>query len=116
MIELVLAERCTGCGKCIEVCPNDVFDGYQGDTPVVARRADCHTCFLCELYCAVDALYVSPLGDRETGLSEASILESGFLGHFARANGWRAGRPIREAGKVAGPSGAATSPTAGGRA
>jgi len=107
MIELIVADRCTGCGKCIEVCPNDVFAGFEGDQPTIARRGDCHTCFLCELYCPVDAIYVSPQADREPGLTEASIVASGFLGHFARANGWRAGRPLREPARPAAPTNAA---------
>ncbi|MBM7488075.1 NAD-dependent dihydropyrimidine dehydrogenase PreA subunit [Bradyrhizobium canariense] len=32
--------------------------------PVIARQDDCQTCFLCELYCPEDALWVSPFADE----------------------------------------------------
>jgi alkanesulfonate monooxygenase len=60
MIELVLADRCIGCDKCVQVCPSDVFDAVPDAVPVIARQSDCQTCFLCELYCPVDALFVDP--------------------------------------------------------
>ena len=60
MIELVLSDRYVlGAAKCAQVCPNDVFDGVQtGGIPSIARQDDCVTCYLCEAYCPVDALYV----------------------------------------------------------
>lgn len=100
MIELIVSERCTDCSKCAEVCPNLVLDAVSGETPDIARRDDCHTCFLCELYCASDAIYVSPLRTREH-VSEAEIAASGFLGTYARANGWKNGRPAPETRAVA---------------
>ena len=58
MIELIVAERCTSCGECVKVCPSNVFEARPEGPPVIARLADCQTCFLCELYCKADALYV----------------------------------------------------------
>jgi NAD-dependent dihydropyrimidine dehydrogenase PreA subunit len=60
MIEVVSAERCTGCNICIKICPTNVFDEGLGDIPVVARQEDCQTCFQCEAYCPADALFVAP--------------------------------------------------------
>ena len=31
---------------------------------MIARQADCQTCYLCELYCPADALYVGPNCER----------------------------------------------------
>ena len=50
MIEIIDPERCTACNICVTACPTNVFDKTEG-LPVIARQADCQTCFLCELYC-----------------------------------------------------------------
>jgi NAD-dependent dihydropyrimidine dehydrogenase PreA subunit len=60
MIELVIASRCIDCDRCVKVCPTNVFDPVPGGHPVIARQRDCQTCFMCEAYCPVDALYVAP--------------------------------------------------------
>ena len=62
MIEVIDAQRCTSCDICVNVCPTNVFDKTDG-IPVIARQGDCQTCFLCELYCPEDALFVSPFAD-----------------------------------------------------
>jgi NAD-dependent dihydropyrimidine dehydrogenase PreA subunit len=87
MIELVIQDRCTGCGKCVQVCPTNVFD-FSGERPSIARQEDCQTCFLCELYCTSDALYVAPNAERATPVNEAEILASGLLGEYRRDSGW----------------------------
>jgi NAD-dependent dihydropyrimidine dehydrogenase PreA subunit len=59
MIEEIFASRCTGCNECVTACPDHVLDkGEGGAPPVIARQDQCQTCFLCELYCAHDAIYV----------------------------------------------------------
>lgn len=88
MIELIVADRCTGCGTCAEVCPTDVFDwDAAAGQPVIARQEECHTCFLCEAHCPADALYVGPLRTPQT-VSLDSVLASGVLGNFRRALGF----------------------------
>ncbi len=87
MIELIVESRCTGCGDCVSVCPTHVFD-MNGALPVIARQADCQTCFMCELYCPADALYVGPDHDRAVPVDEATILNSGLLGQYRRDSGW----------------------------
>jgi NAD-dependent dihydropyrimidine dehydrogenase PreA subunit len=87
MIELVVTDRCTGCNACVKVCPTNVFD--PGDRlPVIARPEDCQTCFMCELYCQADALYVGPDCERQHPADEAAIVASGLLGQFRRESGW----------------------------
>jgi NAD-dependent dihydropyrimidine dehydrogenase PreA subunit len=88
MIELVLAERCTGCDRCVTVCPTNVFDAVANAPPVIARKQDCQTCFMCELYCQADALYVDPNADRPVTADPAGILASGLLGQYRRDSGW----------------------------
>ncbi|PZV37191.1 4Fe-4S binding protein [Mesorhizobium kowhaii] len=88
MIELVIAERCTGCNACVEVCPTNVLELVAGDVPRIARQADCQTCFMCELYCRGDAIYVAPDCESPTVVDRDAILTSGLLGEFRRDHGW----------------------------
>ena len=88
MIELVLADRCTGCAVCVEVCPTDVFEfDAVSRLPVVARQEECHTCFLCEAHCPADALFVGPLRTPHP-VSREEVLALGVLGNFRRAVGF----------------------------
>jgi NAD-dependent dihydropyrimidine dehydrogenase PreA subunit len=98
MIELVLASLCTGCGECVRVCPTHVFDAGADGVPVIARQEDCQTCFMCELYCQADALYVGPDHDRAVPVDADEIVNSGLLGQYRRDSGWDewAGRPEYE--------------------
>jgi NAD-dependent dihydropyrimidine dehydrogenase PreA subunit len=93
VIELVSAERCITCQACIAACPENVFDRVPHRPPLIARPDDCQTCFLCELYCPVDALYVSPLADVHESVNEQELVASGRLGSFRRTMGWSNGRP-----------------------
>ena len=89
MIELVIASRCIDCDRCVKVCPTNVFDAVPGGHPVIARQQDCQTCFLCELYCPVDALYVAPDCEGPTpGLDPAQLIAAGLVGQFRRDSGW----------------------------
>lgn len=87
MIELIVRERCTSCGDCVKACPTNVFDWFDGK-PVIARQADCQTCFMCELYCRPDALYVAPNAEHPTAVNAEQIVASGLLGEYRRDSGW----------------------------
>lgn len=50
-------ERCTGCGRCVEVCPHQVFTLTGGKAEIVDRDA-CMECGACSLNCPADALTV----------------------------------------------------------
>jgi NAD-dependent dihydropyrimidine dehydrogenase PreA subunit len=89
MIELVSTDRCIKCDACVDACPDNVFDSVPGEVPVIARIEDCQTCFLCELYCPADALYVSPLKEERERVDEATLIARGLLGSYRRALGWR---------------------------
>jgi NAD-dependent dihydropyrimidine dehydrogenase PreA subunit len=98
MIEVVSGERCVACDVCVKVCPMDVFERGADGVPVIARQSDCQTCFMCEAYCPVDALFVAPLSDPAPPGSaytdEAWLAASGRLGAYRRAIGWGGGRTI----------------------
>ncbi|MBB4364304.1 NAD-dependent dihydropyrimidine dehydrogenase PreA subunit [Bradyrhizobium sp. CIR18] len=87
MIEVIDTERCTSCDICVTVCPTNVFDKTDG-IPVIARQSDCQTCFLCELYCPEDALYVAPFADQAQPVDLLALKNSPTLGSYRRAVGW----------------------------
>ncbi|MFC4779047.1 4Fe-4S binding protein [Paenibacillus sp. GCM10023252] len=91
MIELVSSERCIGCNLCVKVCPTNVFDKTEHE-PVIARQEDCQTCFICEAYCPVDALYVSPYTDEKVAVHEEELADQGILGSWRATIGWGPGR------------------------
>lgn len=88
MIELVVADRCTRCNTCVSVCPMNVLEAVSDAPPRIARQDDCQTCFMCELYCEADAIYVAPDCENPTPVEEAAIVASGLLGEFRRHHGW----------------------------
>ncbi|GAA2797305.1 ferredoxin family protein [Saccharopolyspora taberi] len=96
MIELVSAQRCIACDKCIKVCPTNVFDRGPDGVPVVARHDDCQTCFQCEANCPVDALFVAPythpVPDNTTAHDADALAETGLLGSYRERIGWGRGR------------------------
>jgi NAD-dependent dihydropyrimidine dehydrogenase PreA subunit len=91
MIEVIDSEQCTACDICVNVCPTNVFDKTDG-IPVIARQSDCQTCFLCELYCPEDALFVSPFAEAQQAVDVAALKEAAVLGSYRRAVGWTDGR------------------------
>ncbi|MGI2908722.1 4Fe-4S binding protein [Tolypothrix sp. VBCCA 56010] len=88
MIELVSESRCIECNLCVQVCPTNVFDKVPNAPPTIARQSDCQTCFMCELYCPVDALYVAPEVEALESVDENSLKEAGLLGSYRSNIGW----------------------------
>ena len=69
--------------RCLRRClPYDVFDAVPGRPPLIARPDACQTCFMCELYCTVDALYVGPNADVREPVSAEAVVKSGLLGQY----------------------------------
>ena len=55
---------CNGCEICVEECPMDVLRMDEKiKKPFIKYLRDCQSCFLCEIDCPVEAIYVTP--DRE---------------------------------------------------
>ena len=98
MIELISDDRCLSCGLCVKVCPTNVFDDVPGGIPVIARQQDCQTCYMCEAYCPVDAMYVSPYADKSVAVDEQELADSGQLGSWRATIGWGPGRTKLAAG------------------
>jgi len=88
MIEIVSPERCTGCNICVNACPTHVFEAVPDGIPRIARQQDCQTCFMCELYCPTDALYVAPVADQAVAITEQAPDVQQWIGSYRRAVGW----------------------------
>ncbi|MDE1164634.1 MAG: ferredoxin family protein [Pseudomonas sp.] len=88
MIELIFSDLCSGCQKCIAVCPTNVLQPGPRGTPRIGDVHACQTCFMCELYCPNDALYVDPHCDTLQHPDPRQILASGLLGQYRRDSGW----------------------------
>jgi len=58
-IEMIDYHKCTHCRICIDSCPTAVFR-MIGKRVYISRGEDCQTCFLCEIDCPEDAIYVGP--------------------------------------------------------
>ena len=66
------SEKCTGCGKCLEVCPHNVFVMKNGKS-VIVMKDNCIECGACVKNCPFNALEVKP------GVGCASAIIKGWL-------------------------------------
>lgn len=101
MIELVSEQRCIKCNLCVDACPTNVFDEVEDAAPVIARQDDCQTCYMCEAYCPVDALYVAPNAERSVGVDERELVARGLLGSYRQSINWNKRAPHRPSAEVA---------------
>ncbi|MBE8540216.1 DNA-directed RNA polymerase subunit D [Geoglobus acetivorans] len=58
----VIEEKCTGCGKCFEICPKNVFEEKDGKANVVNEYA-CSLCRDCIKVCEQDAIEIEETDD-----------------------------------------------------
>jgi len=77
----IIADRCKGCGFCVEYCPKDVLEmseefnrkGYH--PPKVVKHGECVNCNLCEMICPDFAIFSVPLDDEEPEAEPGESLE-----------------------------------------
>lgn len=55
----LISDKCTGCGKCIEVCPHNVFALEKGKSVIIDKNR-CMECGACAKNCPFNALGVKP--------------------------------------------------------
>ncbi|MDR2160959.1 MAG: 4Fe-4S dicluster domain-containing protein [Desulfovibrio sp.] len=51
------AEKCTGCGECVDICPAEVYE-LEGGKSVPAKADDCLGCQTCVDTCESKAINV----------------------------------------------------------
>jgi ferredoxin len=64
--------KCTGCGKCTEVCPHGIF-AIENRKAVINGRDQCIECGACQKNCAFGALTVT------CGVGCASAMINGIM-------------------------------------
>ena len=58
MVEVIVdADKCTGCGTCVDVCPVGVFEIVDGKSSPV-NVDECLVCMACEAQCPENAIEV----------------------------------------------------------
>jgi NAD-dependent dihydropyrimidine dehydrogenase PreA subunit len=67
------AEKCIGCGMCINACPHRVFH-LENRKAVLADRDSCMECGACSKNCPVNAISVN------AGVGCATAVINGFFG------------------------------------
>jgi NAD-dependent dihydropyrimidine dehydrogenase PreA subunit len=66
------ADKCVGCGRCLEVCPHAVF-AVEDRRARIRSRDDCMECGACAKNCPAGAISVNP------GVGCAAAVISGKL-------------------------------------
>ena len=58
MPPMIDSEKCTGCGSCVEHCPNEVL-ALKNDKADVINPDECMDCGVCVDNCSFDAITLS---------------------------------------------------------
>lgn len=77
----IVADRCKGCGYCIEFCSKKALEaspefnakGYH--PPVVTRPDECSGCLMCEMVCPDFAIWIEETDDAS--VEKAKVAQAG---------------------------------------
>jgi NAD-dependent dihydropyrimidine dehydrogenase PreA subunit len=62
MYEVIVdTAKCTGCGECVDICPEEVFE-LQDEKSVPVNMEECVGCESCIEMCEQDAITVKEIG------------------------------------------------------
>jgi adenylylsulfate reductase subunit B len=57
MPPIINKEKCSCCGECVNICPQDVFFGSKDDeVPSITYPEECWHCNACVVGCPVEAI------------------------------------------------------------
>ena len=71
----IIPEKCTACGKCVEVCPyNAITKGIKKKTPSMVNTAACSGCGTCGAECPFDAIIMHHYSDDQINNQIDSML------------------------------------------
>jgi NAD-dependent dihydropyrimidine dehydrogenase PreA subunit len=54
------SEKCIGCGECVDICPEDVYE-LQDEKSVPVNEEDCVGCESCVEVCEQDAITITEM-------------------------------------------------------
>ncbi len=55
MPPIIDKEKCNRCGRCVDVCPDDVFLGSKkGELPGISYPEECWHCSACVVECPIE--------------------------------------------------------------
>jgi NAD-dependent dihydropyrimidine dehydrogenase PreA subunit len=67
---------CTGCRRCVEICPQGVWEIDEEKHAVLARAEDCTACRACLVQCETGAIRADPVGSQQ----ERAVFNNDDLG------------------------------------
>lgn len=53
-------EKCTGCGECVDICPDEVYE-LQNEKSVPVHAEDCTGCESCVEVCEQEAIRIEEI-------------------------------------------------------
>ena len=66
-------EKCNGCNRCVEYCPEDVLRNEDGKINM-KYPDECWRCGVCSIECPQDAVRISPpVGNRIMAINNSDV-------------------------------------------